>query len=107
MAPAVGRTVSHQLVDALQDRLAARPTAGLQVTVAGEAITNAPPLVENEGLLSKALGFETVSPEVLVQGSSFSFAPEGEGAQPQLALWGQGVSPPSVEKRTTSPLMGT
>ena len=87
----LGRTVSHQVVDALQDRLAARPTAGVQVTVAGEAVTNAPPLVENEGLLSKALGFETVSPEALVQGSSFSFAPEGEGSQPQVALWGQGA----------------
>ena len=87
----LGRTLSHQVVEALQDRLAARRTAGLQVTVAGEAITNAPPLVENEGLLSKALGFETVSPEALVQGSSFSFAPEGEGARPRLALWGQGA----------------
>ncbi len=68
----LGRTVSHQMVDALQDRLAARPAAGLQVTVAGEAITDAPPLVENQGILSKALGFETVSPEALVESSSFN-----------------------------------
>ena len=89
----LGRTVSHQVVDILQDRFAAGPTAGLQVTVAGEAITSAPPLAENEGLLSKALGFEAVSPEALAEGSSFTFAPEpeGEGATPQLALWGQGV----------------
>ena len=87
----LGRTVSHQVVDALQDRLAARPATGLQVTVAGEAITDAPPLVENQGILSKALGFEVVSPEALVEGSSFSFAPAGEGSRPQVALWGQGA----------------
>ena len=87
----LGRTISHQVVDALQDRLAARPATGLQVTVAGEAITDAPPLVENQGILSKALGFETVSPEALVEGSSFSFAPAGEGSRPQVALWGQGA----------------
>ena len=87
----LGRTISHQMVDALQDRLAARPATGLQVTVAGEAITDAPPLVENQGILSKALGFETVSPEALVEGSSFSFAPAGEGSRPQVALWGQGA----------------
>ena len=87
----LGRTVSHQVVDALQDRLAARPAAGLQVTVAGEAITDTPPLVENQGILSKALGFEVVSPEALVEGSSFSFAPAGEGSRPQVALWGQGA----------------
>ena len=87
----LGRTISHQMVDALQDRLAARPAAGLQVTLAGEAITDAPPLVENQGILSKALGFETVSPEALVEGSSFSFAPAGEGSRPQVALWGQGA----------------
>ena len=87
----LGRTISHQVVDALQDRLAARPATGLQVTVAGEAITDAPPLVENQGILSKALGFETVSPEALVEGSSFSFAPAGEASRPQVALWGQGA----------------
>ena len=87
----LGRTVSHQVVDALQDRLATRPAAGLQVTLAGEAITDAPPLAENQGILSKALGFETVSPEALVEGSSFSFAPAGEGSRPQVALWGQGA----------------
>ena len=87
----LGRTISHQMVDALQDRLAARPATGLQVTVAGEAITDAPPLVENQGILSKALGFETVSPEALVEGSSFSFVPAGEERRPQVALWGQGA----------------
>ena len=87
----LGRTISHQMVDALQDRLAARPATGLQVTVAGEAITDAPPLVENQGILSKALGFETVSPEALLEGSSFSFVPAGEERRPQVALWGQGA----------------
>ncbi len=56
-----GRAVSQQVVDALQDRFAAHPAAGLQLTVAGEPITSATPLEYNQGVLSKALGFETVS----------------------------------------------
>ena len=86
-----GRTVSQQVMDALQGRLTARPAAGLQLTVAGEDFTDATPLAEHEGVLSKVLGFETVTPQELVEGSSFSFAPEGEAGVPQLGLWGQGV----------------
>ncbi len=85
-----GRTVSHQVVAALQQRLTAPPTPGLQLTVAGEPITNAPPLAEHEGLLSKILGFEAVTGEALVESSSLGFTPESEGAGPQLAFWGQG-----------------
>ena len=87
----LGRTVSHQVVDALQDRLSTPPAAGLQLTVAGEAITSAPPLTEHEGLLSKALGFDPLTAQVLAEDSSFSFAPEQEGAAPRLAFWGQGA----------------
>ena len=87
----LGRTVSHQVVDALQDRLSAPPAAGLQLTVAGEAITSAPPLAEHEGLLSKALGFDPLTAQVLAEDSSFSFAPEQEGVAPRLAFWGQGA----------------
>ena len=87
----LGRTVSHQVVDALQDRLSAPPAAGLQLTVAGEAITSAPPLAEHEGLLSKALGFDPLTAQALVEDSSFSFAPEQEGVAPRLAFWGQGA----------------
>ena len=47
--------------------------------------------MENQGILSKALGFEVVSPEALVEGSSFSFVPAGEASRPQVALWGQGA----------------
>ena len=88
-----GRTVSQQVADALQDRLSspAPLETGLQLTFAGEDFTSDTPLAENQGLLSKALGFENVSPQLLVQGSSFSFAPEGEGGAPQFALWGQGA----------------
>ena len=85
-----GRTVSHQVVAALQERLTAPPPPGLQLIVAGEPITNAPPLGEHEGLLSKILGFEAVTGEALVESSSFGFTPESEGAGPQLAFWGQG-----------------
>ena len=87
-----GRTVSHQVVEAVEDRWSAPPaTGGLQLTVAGESITSAPPLVEHEGLLSKALGFETVTPPAVVEGSAFGFAPSQEGAAPRLAFWGQGA----------------
>ncbi len=86
-----GRTLSQQVVDALQDRFATLPTEGLQVAVAGETITDATPLAEHEGVLSKALGFENVTTRQLVQGSSFSFAPEQEGVDPRLAFWGEGA----------------
>ena len=87
-----GRTVSHQVVEAVEDRWSAPPaTGGLQLTVAGESITSAPPLVEHEGLLSKALGFETITPPAVVEGSAFGFAPSQEGAAPRLAFWGQGA----------------
>ena len=87
-----GRTVSHQVVDALQDRFSspAPLETGLQLALAGEDFTSDTPLAENQGLLSKALGFENVSHQLLVEGSSFSFAPQGE-AGPQFALWGQGA----------------
>ena len=87
----LGRTVSHQVMDALQDQLSTPPAAGLQLTVAGESIVSAPPLAEHEGLLSKALGFDPLTAQVLAEDSSFSFAPEQEGAAPRLAFWGQGA----------------
>ncbi len=86
-----GRTLSQQVVDALQDRFATLPTEGLQVTVAGETITDATALAEHEGLLAKALGFANVTPRQLVQGSSFSFSPEQEEVAPRLAFWGEGA----------------
>ncbi len=86
-----GRTLSQQVADALQDRFAAPPTTGLELTVAGEAVSSPPALVENDRVLSKALGFENVTPQLLVEGSSFSFAPQGEAGAPQFALWGQGA----------------
>ena len=86
-----GRTLSHQVVDALQDRFAAPTTTGLELTVAGEAVSSPPALAENQGLLSKALGFENLTGEELVEGSSFSFSPQGEAGAPQLAFWGQGA----------------
>ncbi len=89
-----GRTLSHQVADGLQDRLSAPPTAlGLQLTVAGETITSPTPLAEQEGLLSKALGFEAVTPQALAEGSSFSLASDQSpgGTTPQLAFWGHGA----------------
>ncbi len=88
----LGRTLSQQVVDALQDRLSTPPAEGLQLTVAGEAIPTATPLAEQEGVLSKALGFEAVTPQEWAEGSSFSLAQQQqEGAAPQVAVWGQGA----------------
>ena len=93
-----GRTVTQQVVAAVQGRFSANPQVGLNLTVAGEEITGATPLAENEGVLSKALGFESVSGQQLAQGSSFSFSPEiaaeqgsEYGGAPRLAVWGQGA----------------
>ena len=89
----LGRTLSHQVADGLQDRLSVPPAAGLQLTVAGEAVTSAVPLAEQEGLLTKALGFEAVTSQALAAGSSFRVASgqDPEGAAPRLAFWGQGA----------------
>ena len=89
-----GRTLFHQVADGLQDRLSAPPTAlGLQLTVAGETITGPTPLAEQEGLLSKALGFEAVTPQALAEGSSFTLASDQSpgGTTTQLAFWGHGA----------------
>ena len=87
-----GRTVSHQVVAALQDRFAADPPQpGLHLTVAGEALSSATPLAENQQVLSKALGLETVTAQQVVEGSAFSFAPSADGTTAQFAIWGQGA----------------
>jgi len=91
-----GRTVAQQVVDAVQQRLTTPPPlSGLQVTVAGENLT-ATPLEENEGALSKLLGFEAVTTGQVAQDSAFSFSPpapaeDGEGDTPQLSFWGAGA----------------
>ena len=85
-----GRSVSQQVVDALQQRFSTTTTpSGLQLTVAGETLTSDTPLEENHVLLSRLLGFESVSSQELAQGSSFSFSPEGAG--PRLSFWGKGA----------------
>ena len=57
-----GRSVSQQVVDALQQRFSTSSTpSGLQLTVAGETLTSDTPLQENHVLLSRLLGFERVS----------------------------------------------
>ncbi|MYK07259.1 MAG: autotransporter outer membrane beta-barrel domain-containing protein [Synechococcus sp. SB0670_bin_20] len=100
-----GRTISQQVVDALQDRFAAVPTPpGLHLRVAGEDLTSATPLEENQQVLAKLLGLENVSSQQVVTASAFSFSPqaaageelgegpeqEGEGA-PRLGVWGSGA----------------
>ena len=85
-----GRSVSQQVVDALQQRFSTTTTpSGLQLTLAGETLTSDTPLEENHVLLSRLLGFESVSSQEVAQGSSFSFSPEGAG--PRLSFWGKGA----------------
>ncbi|MYI88049.1 MAG: hypothetical protein F4074_05615 [Synechococcus sp. SB0672_bin_10] len=65
---------------------------GLHLRVAGEELSSAVPLAENRQVLAKALGFETVTAEQLVEGSAFSFSPPSEdGTGPGFALWGRGA----------------
>ena len=84
-----GRTVSQQVVDALQQRFSSTTQPGLELNLAGESLTSATPLEENHVLLSRLLGFEKVSSQELAQGSSFNFS--GEGAGPRLSFWGSGA----------------
>ena len=86
-----GRTISQQVVDALQQRFSTSSStpSGLQLTVAGEDLTSDTPLEENHVLLSRLLGFERVSSQEVAQGSSFSFSPDGAG--PRLSFWGKGA----------------
>ena len=87
-----GRTVSHQVVEGIQGRFTATTQAGLTLTVAGEELTSATPLAENQQVLAKVLGFETVTAQQAVEGSAFSFAPAGEAGSPaRFAIWGQGA----------------
>ena len=91
-----GRTVSHQVVDAVQGRFTANPQQpGLSLTVAGEEITSATPLAEQRPALSKALGFESVSAQQVAAGSAISFSPQAAtekgGGAPRLAVWGPGA----------------
>ena len=99
----LGRTLAHQVVTALEERWSAPPATGLQLTIAGETVPSATALAEHEGLLTKALGFETVTPQALLEGSSFNMVPEPEGGAPRLAFWGQGAfSSFSGEQETLS-----
>ena len=113
-----GRTVSQQVVDALQQRLTTPPETGLQLTVAGETLTSptaSSPLAEHEGLLAKALGFNTVTSQALLEGSSFKFAPHQQEDAPRLGFWGQGAlssfdgekDGSSLEGDVTTLLLGT
>ena len=86
-----GRTVAQQVVDTLQNRFVASPQAGLDLTVAGERLNGTTPLEDNHELFSKLLGFETVTPYQLAQGSSFSFSASDSGAPVQLSFWGTGA----------------
>ena len=60
-----GRSVSQQVVDALQERFGTPVPPGLEITLAGEELTRAR-LQENQQVLSSLLGFETVTAQQLV-----------------------------------------
>ncbi len=85
-----GGIVARHVIDALQGHFRASPTVGAELTMAGENLTSAPPLLENASLLSKVLGFETVPTQEFVEDSSFSLAAADQGTGAQLAFWGEG-----------------
>ena len=87
-----GRTLSQQVVDALQHRFTTTTSStpsGLQLTVAGQDLTGDTPWQENHLLLSRLLGFENLSSQEVAHGSSFSFSTDGTG--PRLSFWGKGA----------------
>ena len=99
--PRFGRSVAQQVVERVSRRLQQRPQPGLEVSVAGEQLTNRGPWEEEEGIMAKLLGFETVSEGQLVEGTEFAFSPsqphgeaeadgESNGVGEGLAFWGAG-----------------
>ena len=83
-----GRTVAQQVVDVVARRGQAEPTPGLQVSVAGESLdTDLASLADNQGVLSKVLGFETVSTRQLVEGTAFALSPAGDTGG--FSFWGE------------------
>ena len=97
--PRFGRSVAQQVVEQVSRRLQQRPQPGLEVSVAGEQLTNRGPWEEEEGIMAKLLGFETVSEGQLVEGTEFAFSPsrphgeaeaDGEADGEGLAFWGAG-----------------
>ena len=74
-----GRTVAQQVLDVVARRGQADPTPGLQVSVAGESLdADLASLADNRGVLSRLLGFETVTTRQLVGGTAFALSPAGD-----------------------------
>ena len=101
--PRFGRSVAQQVVERVSRRLQQRPQSGLEVSVAGEQLTNRGPWEEEQGIMAKLLGFEAVSEGQLVEGTEFAFSPsqplgeaeadgdgESNGVGEGLAFWGAG-----------------
>ena len=91
--PRFGRSVAQQVVERVSRRLQQRPQSGLEVSVAGEQLTNRGPWEEEEDIMAKLLGFEAVSEGQLVEGTEFAFSPSqphGESNGEGLAFWGAG-----------------
>ena len=105
--PRFGRSVAQQVVERVSRRLQQRPQSGLEVSVAGEQLTNRGPWEEEQGIMAKLLGFEAVSEGQLVEGTEFAFSPsqplgeaeaDGDGESNEvedgngegLAFWGAG-----------------
>ncbi len=96
-----GRTVAEQVVDAVQERLAAPRKAGLQVTIAGHRLEAPDERRLHDYSLSwhrKAADpwheprprIRRLTPRDLVSGSRFAFASDaGDGGS--VTLWGQGA----------------
>ena len=107
-----GRTVAEQVLDAVEARIRSAPAAGVQVTVAGQAIGGAAPDAEAleeaeakarlEGLSAWLAGeteareqrsvSRSVVPVELLTGSSFALTTQADGIGGGLvSLWGRGA----------------
>ena len=100
--PALAAAWPSRWWERVSRRLQQRPQPGLEVSVAGEQLTNRGPWEEEQGIMAKLLGFETVSEGQLVEGTEFAFSPpqqdhedgdgdgDGDGVGEGLAFWGAG-----------------
>ena len=95
--PRFGRSVAQQVVERVSRRLQQRPQPGLEVSVAGEQLTNRGPWEEEQGIMAKLLGFEAISESQLVEGTEFAFSPsqphgeaDADGVGEGVAFWGGG-----------------
>ena len=99
-----GRTVSEQVIGAVEGRFAAQPAAGFEVTLAGERIVSggtdpetrdeAESWARLQGRTDEAdqarYGWRSMTPRELLTSSSFTLSAGGDGSDGVVSLWGRG-----------------